>query len=73
MDTSIVAAAAVDTLGRRVAPRQIRTIEEKARIVAETRARGVSVAEVARRHEVNAKQVFAWRQFCRPGVASAQC
>lgn len=67
MDTSTVAAA-VDTMGRRVAPRQFRTIEEKARIVAETRAPGVSVAEVARRHEVNANQVFAWRRLADQGL-----
>jgi transposase len=66
MDTSTV--AAVDTMGRRVAPRQFRTIEEKARIVAETRAPGVSVAEVARRHEVNANQVFAWRRLADQGL-----
>lgn len=68
MDTSTVAAAAVDTMGRRVAPRQFRTVEEKARIVAETRAPGVSVAEVARRHEVNANQVFAWRRLADQGL-----
>lgn len=68
MDTSAVAAAAVDTMGRRVAPRQFRTIEEKARIVAEMRAPGVSVAEVARRHEVNANQVFAWRRLADQGL-----
>lgn len=67
MDTSTVAAA-VDTMGRRVAPRQFRTVEEKARIVAETRAPGVSVAEVARRHEVNANQVFAWRRLADQGL-----
>jgi transposase len=67
MDTSTVAAA-VDTMGRRVAPRQFRTIEQKARIVAETRAPGVSVAEVARRHEVNANQVFAWRRLADQGL-----
>lgn len=68
MDTSTVAAAAVDTMGRRVAPRQFRTVEQKARIVAETRAPGVSVAEVARRHEVNANQVFAWRRLADQGL-----
>jgi transposase len=67
MDTSTVAAA-IDTMGRRVAPRQFRTIEEKASIVAETRAPGVSVAEVARRHEVNANQVFAWRRLADQGL-----
>jgi len=49
-----------DTLGRRTGPRMRHTIEEKLRIVEETRAKGASVAMVARRHHVNANQVFAW-------------
>ena len=42
--------------------RRLRTIEEKRRIVEETLQAGESVATVARRHEVNANQVFAWRR-----------
>ena len=42
-----------DTLGRRTGPRSRHTIEEKLRIVEETRARGASVATVARQHNVN--------------------
>ena len=57
-----------DTLGRRTGPRTRHTIEEKLRIVEETRARGASVAMVARRHHVNANQVFAWRQLYRRGL-----
>ena len=60
MDTSTVIAA-VDTLGRRVAPRNFRTVEEKIQIVTESRMPGASVAEVARRHGVNANQIFTWR------------
>jgi hypothetical protein len=37
----------------------------------ETHVRGVSVATVARRHEVNANQVFAWRQLYRRGLLMA--
>jgi len=59
MDTS---SEAVDSLDRRTGPRQKHTIEQKRRIVAETHVRGVSAATVARRHRVNANQVFAWRQ-----------
>jgi transposase len=44
------------------------TLEEKLRIVEETRARGASVATVARRHHVNPNQVFAWRQLHRRGL-----
>lgn len=41
--------------------------EEKRRIVAETRQPGASVSVVARRHDVNANQVFAWRRRFRDG------
>jgi transposase-like protein len=57
-----------DTLGRRTGPRTRHTIEEKLRIVEETRVRGASVATVARRHNVNPNQVFAWRQLYRRGL-----
>jgi len=57
-----------DTLGRRTGPRTRHTVEEKLRIVEETRARGASVATVARRHNVNPNQVFAWRQLYRRGL-----
>jgi transposase len=67
VDTS-TAIAAVDTLGRRVAPRRYRTVEERIQIVTESRVRGASVAEVARRHGVNANQVFAWRRQQDQGV-----
>jgi transposase len=40
------------------AQRRQRSIEEKRRIVEETLAAGASVARVARRHAVNANQVF---------------
>jgi transposase len=36
--------------------------EEKRRIVAETLEPGASVSIVARRHDVNANQVFSWRR-----------
>jgi len=57
-----------DSLGRRTAPRRQHTIEEKRRIVLETHVRGASVATVARRHDVNPNQVFAWRQLYRRGL-----
>jgi transposase len=49
------------------AQRQRRSVEEKRRIVEETLAAGASVARVARRHAVNANQVFYWRQKYREG------
>jgi transposase len=67
VDTS-TAISAVDTLGRRVAPRRFRTVEEKIQIVTESRMPGASVAEVARRHGVNANQVFTWRLQQEQGV-----
>jgi len=60
-----------DTLGRRTGPRTRHTIEEKLRIVEETRAKGASVAMVARRHHVNANQVFAWRRQHRRGLLNS--
>ena len=47
--------------------RQRRSVEEKRRIVEETLETGASVARVARRHAVNANQVFHWRQKYREG------
>jgi transposase len=67
MDTC-AEAVATDVLGRRTGPRQRHTLEEKRRIVEETHVRGASVATVARRHQVNANQVFAWRQLYRQGL-----
>ena len=61
-----------DKLGRRTGPRTQHTIEEKLRIVEETRAKGASVAMVARRHHVNANQVFAWRRQHRRGLLNSQ-
>jgi transposase len=61
-----------DTLGRRTAPRMRHTIEEKLRVVEETRARGASVAIVARRHNLNANQVFGWRRLYRRGLLKPQ-
>jgi len=43
-------------------------VEEKIRIVTESRLPGASVAEVARRHGVNANQVFTWRLQQEQGV-----
>src|SRR5260370_3230066 len=52
-------------------PKQItrrrRSVEEKRRIVEETLESGASVARVARRHAVNANQVFYWRKKYREG------
>ena len=62
----------VDTLDQRppvsVAKKQRRrTIKERRDIVEETLVPGASVARVARRHDVNANQVFYWRKLYREG------
>ena len=68
MDTSTEESISTDSLGRRTGPRRQHTIEEKLRIVKETHVKGASVATVARRHDVNPNQVFAWRQMYRRGL-----
>lgn len=60
------AAAATDVRGKQTKRRQ-RSVEQKREIVEETLAPGASVARVARAHEVNANQVFAWRRLYRKG------
>jgi transposase len=64
MDTS--EQAILDEAPKRVARRR-RSVEEKRRIVEETLEAGASVARVARRHAVNANQVFYWRKKYREG------
>ena len=63
MDTSGQMAVEVASQVRR----QKRSVEEKRRIVEETLEAGASVARVARRHAVNANQVFYWRKKFREG------
>jgi hypothetical protein len=50
--------------------RRRRSVEEKRRIVEETLEAGASVARVARRHAVNANQVFYWRKKYREAGCS---
>jgi transposase len=68
MDTSATEIAPTDALGRRTGPRRQHTLEEKRRIVEETHVRGASVATVARGYQLNANQVFTWRQLYRQGL-----
>ena len=67
MDTS-TAVVGIDRLGRRKVGRRLHTLEQKLRIVAEASAHGASVAEVARRHGLNANLVFSWRRQQQLGV-----
>ena len=71
MDTSTVVERA-DTLGRRVVPRQFRSLEDKRRIIAEAQVPGVSVAAVARAHGVNANLIFAWIRLQEQGLLAAR-
>ena len=47
--------------------RRFRSKQEKRQIIEETLKPGASVAVVARKHEVNANQVFLWRKQYREG------
>ena len=67
MDTS-AEQTTTDVLGRRSGPRRQYTLDEKRQIVQETHVRGASVAVVARRHDLNPNQVFAWRRLHRQGL-----
>ena len=49
-------------------PRRRWSDAEKRRIVAETLEPGASVSVVARRHDVNANQVFGWRRQYQDGL-----
>ena len=58
-----------------VAPKRRRrswTLEEKRRIVEECVGPGASIAEVARRYELNANQLFTWRKQFGVEAAVAQ-
>ena len=63
----------VDTLsqgsqvGAAKAKKRRLTIKERRDIVEETLVPGASVARVARKHDVNANQVFYWRKLFREG------
>ena len=52
--------------------RRLWTLDDKARIVAETLVPGAIVSEVARRHGLRPQQVFTWRRQARKRVASME-
>jgi transposase len=66
MDTS-TAVVGVEKAGRRRA-RRLHTLQQKLRVVGEASVAGASVAEVARRHGLNANLVFGWRRQHQLGV-----
>jgi len=57
-----------DRLGRRTGPRRKYSVEEKLRILAETRVAGASVSDIARGYGINANVVFGWRRLERRGL-----
>jgi transposase len=67
MGTSVEHAKAAETSAAGVRTRKRRTIQEKLRIVRETLHAQASVAVIARRHGINANQVFAWRRQYQRG------
>ena len=58
----------VEGVGLARSGRRRRSAEERQRIVEETLEAGSSVARVARRHGINANQVFQWRRLYRSGA-----
>lgn len=54
-------------ISRPAAKRRYRSKQERRQIVEETLQPGASVAVIARRHAVNANQVFHWRKLYREG------
>jgi transposase-like protein len=68
VDASAEETVLTDSMGRRTGPRRQHSLEEKLKIVQETHVVGASVSRVARRHNVNPNQVFAWRQLYRQGL-----
>jgi transposase len=60
--------ATVQPVVRSTGKRRYRRSDEKRRIVEETLAPEASVAVIARRHGVNANQVFHWRKLYQAGL-----
>ena len=51
-----------ESFGAKRRKRRSWTLEEKRRIVDQSLEDGASIAEVARRHDLNANQLFTWRR-----------
>ena len=67
MDTSTEQSAGTGSAGRQIRRRKQWSVQEKLQIVRETLPPDASVAVVARRHGVNANQIFTWRREYRRG------
>ncbi len=58
-------------IGSKLPPRRQYTLDLKRRIVEETFVPGALVSIVARRHNVNANQLFGWRKRYREGTLNS--
>ena len=67
MDTSAEQSAGTGSGGRQIRRRKQWSVQEKLQIVRETMQSGSSVPVIARRHGVNANQIFTWRREYRRG------
>lgn len=67
MDTSTEQSAGTGSSGRQIRRRKQWSVQEKLQIVRETLQSGSSVPIIARRHGVNANQIFTWRREYRRG------
>jgi len=54
-------------MAQSVPKRRFRSKQERRGIVEETLKPGASVSHIARAHDINANQVFAWRKLYREG------
>lgn len=71
LSTSLEKTTATTSGGRSRGPRRSWSPDEKRRIVEEAIRPGASVAEVARRHGLNANLVFTWKRATGAALASA--
>jgi len=70
MDTSAKSGSADSSVER--TSRRMRTLEEKRAIIEEASRPDTSVALVARKHGINANQVFGWMRLHRRGLLETQ-
>jgi len=69
VDTNSVRSSVISEVrGAGVRRRQFRSVEQKRQMVKETLKPGASVAIIARRHGINANQLFSWRRQYRRGA-----
>jgi transposase len=71
LGSDLEAAQPVSNTTRRRRSRRAWSAEEKRRIVDEAVIPGASVAEIARRHGVNANLVFTWRKAAQANASTA--